>query len=329
MADLRLEVQMSRKMLDDHQQHTEVVHYEEPVVNPLKTKKNQRKIRSVLQTEDNVEEDDESENKIRHHRQEMKHQVQTLKKMVRTLASEQHDLQRQMIVLSRMRTTTESNVNKMELELQAVLKRLDQHKCTSATPSDVDDVIQLNTQNRHLAETVDKLSLRVSGVDQIQSSTLQLFEALERLEERYDESIGELQREVSKLEFNDGQLTSGVHTLREDHNSQSDIVKSLRSTTNLLQEQVQADQIRSALLLAKLTNNTLAVMNQSHGQQVQNYRLNQIEQSIETGQSLQDLRQSLSHLEEKYNTLTHNLPHGTFHITHHKLPNLFASVNLT
>ena len=74
MADLRLEVQMSRKMLDDHQQHTEVVHYEEPVVNPLKTKKNQRKIRSVLQTEDNVEEDDESENKIRHHRQEMKHQ---------------------------------------------------------------------------------------------------------------------------------------------------------------------------------------------------------------------------------------------------------------
>lgn len=309
MADLRLEVQMHQ------QQHATVVHYEEPVVNPLKTKKNERKIRSVLPPQDieDEEENDAESHKIRHHRQEMKHQMQTLKKMVRTLASEQHDLQRQMIVLSRMRTTTESNVNKMELELQAVLKRLDQHKCNAkvTTASDVDDVVELNSQNRRLAETVDKLSLRVSGVDQIQSSTLQLFEALERLEERYDESIGELQREVSKLEFNDGQLTSGVHTLREDHNSQSDIIKSLRSTTNLLQEQVQADQIRSALLLAKLTNNTLAVMNQSHGQQVQNYRLNQIEQSIETGQSLQDLRLTLSHLEEKYNTLTHNLPHGT------------------
>jgi hypothetical protein len=39
----------------------------------------------------------------------------------------------------------------------------------------------------------------------------------------------------------------------------------MRATTTLLQEQVQADQIRSALLLTKLTNNTLAMMNQSHG----------------------------------------------------------------
>ena len=305
MADLRLEVQMSRKMLDDHQQHT-IVHYEEPVVNQLKTKKNQRKTRSVL-PEEEAEEDENNNNNMRHHRQEMKHQVQTLKKMVKTLASEQHDLQRQMIVLSRMRTTTESNVNKMELELQAVLKRIEgEHKCSGNS----EDIVQLSGENRRLAETMDKLSLRVSGVDQVQSSTLQLFEAMERMEERYDESIGELQREVSKLEFNDGQLTSSVHTLREDHNSQSDMVKALRSTTALLQEQIQADQIRSALLLAKLTNNTLAVINQNHGQQVQNYRLTQIEQSIQTGQSIEDLRQSLSHLEEKYNTLTHNLPHG-------------------
>jgi hypothetical protein len=88
----------------------------------------------------------------------------------------------------------------------------------------------------------------------------------------------------------------------------------MRATTTLLQEQVQADQIRSALLLTKLTNNTLAMMNQSHGQQVQNWRFAQIEQSIQSAQSIDSLKQSLAHLEHEYNNLAHNLPHGESHL---------------
>lgn len=294
MADLRLELQLSHKMLANQP--------EEMVV--LKTKKNQRRhARSV-------EEEDVNQlatpHKVRHHRRELKHQVHTLKKMVRTLASEQHDLQKQMILLSQLRITAESNVNKMETELKAVLKRLESQpaKCNA------DDVAQINAQNKKLAQSVDQLSLKVSGVDQVQSSTLQLFEAMERLEERYDDSIGQLQREVSKLEYNDGQLTSTVHTLREDQSEQNELLKSIRSTTTILQEQVQADQIRSALLLAKLTNNTLAMINQTHGQQVQSWRLAQLEQSIQSAQSIESLRQSLASLEHEYNNLARNLPHG-------------------
>ena len=303
MADLRIEMQLSHKMLAEH---------EEPVVNMLKTKKNQRRrTRSVIDDEVDVNQVTTPRHRIRHHRSELKHEVHTLRKMVKTLAGEQHDLQRQMVLLSQMRTTAESNVHKMEMELKAVLKRLDSEpsKCGH---HNIEDVVQISAQNKKLAESVDRLSLKVSGVDQVQSSTLQLFEAMERLEERYDDSISELQREVSKLEYNDGQLTSTVHTLREDQNEQSELVKSLRTTATLLQEQVQADQIRSALLLAKLTNNTLAMMNQSHGQQVQNWRLAQLEQSIQSAQSIESLRQSLSHLEHEYSNLAHNLPHGKF-----------------
>ena len=303
MADLRIEMQLSHKMLAEH---------EEPVVNMLKTKKNQRRrTRSVIDDEVDVNQVTTPRHRIRHHRSELKHEVHTLRKMVKTLAGEQHDLQRQMVLLSQMRTTAESNVHKMEMELKAVLKRLDSEpsKCGH---HNIEDVVQISAQNKKLAESVDRLSLKVSGVDQVQSSTLQLFEAMERLEERYDDSISELQREVSKLEYNDGQLTSTVHTLREDQNEQSELVKSLRTTATLLQEQVQADQIRSALLLAKLTNNTLAMMNQSHGQQVQNWRLAQMEQSIQSAQSIESLRQSLSHLEHEYSNLAHNLPHGKF-----------------
>ena len=301
MADLRIEMQLSHKMLAEH---------EEPVVNMLKTKKNQRRrTRSVIDDEVDVNQVTTPRHRIRHHRSELKHEVHTLRKMVKTLAGEQHDLQRQMVLLSQMRTTAESNVHKMEMELKAVLKRLDSEpsKCGH---HNIEDVVQISAQNKKLAESVDRLSLKVSGVDQVQSSTLQLFEAMERLEERYDDSISELQREVSKLEYSDGQLTSTVHTLREDQNEQSELVKSLRTTATLLQEQVQADQIRSALLLAKLTNNTLAMMNQSHGQQVQNWRLAQLEQSIQSAQSIESLRQSLSHLELEYSNLAHNLPHG-------------------
>lgn len=306
MADLRLELQLSHKILANHP--------EEPVV--LKTKKNQRRhTRSVLDEDDDEQEaanelttSQPARHRVRHHRRPLKHEVHTLRKMVKTLASEQHDLQKQMVLLSQLRTTAESNVHKIETELQAVLKRLDSEpRCSGGN---AEDVAQINAQNKKLAETVDRLSLRVSGVDQVQSSTLQLFEAMERLEERYDDSISELQREVSKLEYNDGQLTSTVHTLREDQGEQNELIKSLRTTTTLVQEQVQADQIRSALLLAKLTNNTLAMMNQSHGQQVQSWRLAQLEQSIQSAQSIESLRQSLAHLEHEYTNLAHNLPHG-------------------
>lgn len=138
MAEIRLEMQLSHKMLamDDSE-------HEEPVVNMLKTKKNQRRrTRSVI---DDVQQTDEEMNRlstmattatdtsvqpcqhhrIRHHRSELKHQIHSLRKMVKTLAGEQHDLQKQMVLLSQLRTTAESNVHKMETELRAVLKRLE------------------------------------------------------------------------------------------------------------------------------------------------------------------------------------------------------------
>ena len=331
MADIRLELQLSHKMLAMADEH------EEPVVNMLKTKKNQRRrTRSVIEDDDEEEmnrlstmattttttsfqqQQQQPRHKIRHHRSELKHEVHTLRKMVKTLAGEQHDLQKQMVLLSQLRTTAESNVHKMETELKAVLKRLDSQPSCASSHHNAEDVAEISAQNKKLAESVDRLTLKVSGVDQVQSSTLQLFEAMERLEERYDDNISELQREVAKLEYNDGQLTSTVHTLKEDQSEQSELVKSMRTTTTLLQEQVQADQIRSALLLAKLTNNTLTMMNQSHGQQVQNWRLAQLQQSIQNAQSIDSLKESLAHLEHEYNNLAHNLPHGESRLFHHR-----------
>nr|CAG4643071.1 EOG090X02LG [Ilyocryptus agilis] len=294
MADLRLDLQLSRQMAME-------AHESEPVVIGLRTKKNERRTRSIVDNEEANELVAADGNHIRHGRKDLKHEVQVLRKMVKTLANEQHDLQRQMILLSQLRMTTESNVHKMEEELKAVLKRLDQPGRCGAQHSE--DVAQLSSQNRKLADSVERLNVKVSGVDQVQSSTLQLMEALERLEERYDQSIGDLQREVSKLEFTGVQMTSTVRTMREDQSGQAEMIRSLRSTTVLLQEQVHADQIRSALLLAKLTNNTLTTVNRSLDQTVQNWQSSQSAQPVDT------LKQSIEHLERQYEVLTHNLPH--------------------
>lgn len=283
--DLRLEVELSRQSFK-----------EEPIVMGLKTKKNERKIRSV--DDNQLTTPSANHNKIRHHRQDPinQHQFSTLKKMVRTLADEQHDLQKQMILLSQMRSTTESNVNKMERELQSILKRMD------FTAGRREDIETLSSQNKKLAESVQLLSLKTAGLDQVQSSTLQIFEALERLEERYDESIGQLQKEVSKLEFGDAQIASDVHAIRQDQSGQNELVKSLRSTATILQEEVQAGQIRSALLMAKLTNQSLAFWNQSRDQLIQDRRLDALEEKIgEQSQQQQD------HAENK--SSSDQLPH--------------------
>nr|CAG4634662.1 EOG090X02LG [Alona affinis] len=130
---------------------------------------------------------------------EMRAEIADVNRSVQRLAGQQQTTtsqlergERKATRISSTKSTAESNVNKVEAELQAILSRMDAgHKCPNA-----EDVVQVSSQNRRLAETVEKLSLKVSGIDQVQSSTLQLFEALERLEERYDENIGELQREV-------------------------------------------------------------------------------------------------------------------------------------
>nr|CAG4647735.1 EOG090X02LG [Moina brachiata]SVE92897.1 EOG090X02LG [Moina brachiata] len=288
MADLRLEVQLSHKMMADTT---------EPIA-PLKTKKNERKVRSLS---DAAATPDDA-HRVRHAHKHVKHEVLALRKLVKTLAAEQHDLQRQMVALSQYRITAESNVYKMQEELEKVLNKL--NACSGSL-----EAAEITAQSKKLADAVERLAVRVGGVDQVQSSTLQLFEAMERLEERYDESIGELQREVSKLDFNDGQLTSAMKTLSEDQHAQSDQLKSLRATAGVIQEQVNAGQVRSALVLAKLTNNTLAMVNQSHDQQVAHWRLSQLEHSIQSSESTESLRATLNRLEREYDDLAHNLPH--------------------
>ena len=284
MADLRLQMELTRKL--------EPLRSETPAG---------RRVRSVPSKEPLQQQ----QHRKRHHRGDEDHELHVLRKMVKTLVKEQHDLQNQMLVLSKMRLSTESNLHKMEDELKLVFDKL--KMCTKSSSNDV-DVQQLLRENRRLNQVVDQLTLKVSGVDKIQSSTLQIFEALERLEERYDENLQQLQSEVSKLEFNDAQLTSDVHTMHEDQGKLNEQLKSVKSNVNIIQETLHSEQIRSVLMQAQLANQSIQSVSQDRLANIQNWRFSQTNQSEDNSSS--SLQNDVHRLEQQYAHLVDNLPHG-------------------
>ena len=243
--------------------------------------------------------DDDEDGNVSASGGDMKHEVVVLRKMVKTLASEQHDLQKQMVLLSQMRLTTESNMHKIQQELAVLLNRVhrddpssDATASSSPSSGSSSTCAQLETQQRDLTRTVETLALKVSGVDQVQSSTLQLFEALQKLQDRYDDSIGQLEREVSKLEFNDDQLTSDVHTLRQDQADVNGQLRAAKSQLNVVQETLQSEMVRAALIHSQLVNQTVSTALADSTDSLQNWRL--------------------ANLEQQYTNVVDNLPHGKF-----------------
>lgn len=213
-----------------------------------------------------------NEHATRHGRRQddsLHRETRTLRKMVKTLAAEQHDLQAQMLVLSKMRLTTESNLNKIQDELAIVF----QHNGGTCSQA----VARLESQQQQMNETLSALEVKAAGVDQVQSSTLQLFEAIQKLQDRYDENISQLDSEVSRLEFGDAQLSSDVHTMRQDQADINDQLRSIKAQQNLVQESLKAQMVRSALIQTQLADATVIKVATSHMEDVQNWRLASLE----------------------------------------------------
>uniref|UniRef100_T1IKD3 Fibrinogen C-terminal domain-containing protein n=1 Tax=Strigamia maritima TaxID=126957 RepID=T1IKD3_STRMM len=71
----------------------------------------------------------------------------------------------------------------------------------------------------HMTLAVHNVTSSSATLGKLHASTVQLFEALESVESTCVSGIGTLRREVSKMEFNVGQLTSALTILKEDENA--------------------------------------------------------------------------------------------------------------
>jgi chromosome segregation ATPase len=77
-------------------------------------------------------------------------------------------------------------------------------------------VSALELASRTAGKTVFNMSRQLVGLDKLHQSMLQLLESVETLENKVDRTVPDLQREISKMEFNMAQLTSSVTLLKED-----------------------------------------------------------------------------------------------------------------
>jgi hypothetical protein len=77
-------------------------------------------------------------------------------------------------------------------------------------------VSSLELASRAAGKTVFNMSRQLAGLDKLHHSMLQLLESVETLENKVDRTVPDLQREISKMEFNMAQLSSSVALLKED-----------------------------------------------------------------------------------------------------------------
>jgi uncharacterized protein YukE len=77
-------------------------------------------------------------------------------------------------------------------------------------------VSALELASRTAGKTVFNMSRQLVGLDKLHQSMLQLLESVETLENKVDRTVPDLQREISKMEFNMAQLTSSMTLLKED-----------------------------------------------------------------------------------------------------------------
>ena len=77
-------------------------------------------------------------------------------------------------------------------------------------------VSALEQASRTAAKTVFNVTRQLVGMDKLHQSMLQLLESVETLENKVDSTVPDLQREISKMEFNMAQLTSSIALIKED-----------------------------------------------------------------------------------------------------------------
>lgn len=77
-------------------------------------------------------------------------------------------------------------------------------------------VSRLEEAGRSTLRQIFNVTSQVSELNRLHMSMLQLLESVESLENKMDKNIPELQREISKMEFNMAQTTSTLSIVKQD-----------------------------------------------------------------------------------------------------------------
>lgn len=107
-----------------------------------------------------------------------------------------------------------------------------------------DRLHNLEMEQKRLANANFNVSRQVASLDHLHGSMLELLEDIEGVQNKFDKTIPDIKREISKFEFNAAQLASEQSLLREEgHNAAKSIQALAVSVSTLQDEKVDIRQL--------------------------------------------------------------------------------------
>ncbi|KAF4517760.1 hypothetical protein B566_EDAN002965, partial [Ephemera danica] len=164
-------------------------------------------------------------------------------------------------------------------------------------------VATLEEQKRSNDRALFNVSQEIEGLKRVQLTTSQLMESMSALESRFDIGLPELQREVSRLEFELAQSTSSIQNAKDAEDQQNSLLKSFSDNISRLEKNLNADRALLIALRQELSSAGDLATQQQQGEPSQ-----QQEGANNSEGAVRRFVRDLGRLESQYEHLVHTLP---------------------
>lgn len=100
-----------------------------------------------------------------------------------------------------------------------------------------DRLRSVEVEQRRLASANFNVSRQVANLDRLHGSMLELLEDIEGLQTKFDKTIPDIKREISKVEFNAAQVASEQRLLKEEGHNAAKSIQALAVSVSTLQDE--------------------------------------------------------------------------------------------
>lgn len=100
-----------------------------------------------------------------------------------------------------------------------------------------DRLHSVEVEQRRLANANFNVSRQVANLDRLHGSMLELLEDIEGLQTKFDKTIPDIKREISKVEFNAAQVASEQQLLQEEGHNAAKSIQALAVSVSTLQDE--------------------------------------------------------------------------------------------
>lgn len=117
-----------------------------------------------------------------------------------------------------------------------------------------DRLHSLEVEQRRLANANFNVSRQVASLDRLHGSMLELLEDIEGIQNKFDKTMPDIKREISKVEFNGAQVAAEQSLLREEGHNAAKSIQALAVSVSTLQEE-RENVRRLEIAVEQLRNN--------------------------------------------------------------------------